>query len=811
MDHRRTSLKFLAATGLIPVKVRPGQKDPFPEWDPRQAVNEDHTATMRSIESTPEMNLGALFSGKFIDIDVDSTSTYLQSALDYFLPRTPYVWGRKSKPRSHRVYALHENFDRAPWGPVLRFIKGLGAGKVDDESYSVEIRGGKPENGLFSVLPGSVHPSGEHVEWDAEVDPSVGGVFVDIEQIIRGVRLAVAASLVAPHWVEGARNDISLALAGTLWRIRTATRAAYGLEPDEESPAGYFVLTEDDAKGIFNAIMRLSGDDKGDERSRILNLVNTWKKLDGESASKVTGGKVLGELIGGETGPNVVKTLYRLLSDNDAAEQIEKLAEQFVMWYGAGVLIDLKLVTSGRMTPWMTKDQAYNSLGGKKLIIGNKKIRLADMLFNSTIINRVWGLTFDPSNPELVVPTPNGPMVNQWQGWAVEPCPQRVSDEEIEPFLSYVKEVVADNQQDRYDWVLAWMADMLQLPASKPGTALVLVGVQGAGKSFLGEQVLGKIIGEAHYAQINSITKLTDKFNTIIDNKIFLQCDEAIHSYQRDISSRLKSIITDGSVIIEPKGVNSYRKPNHLHILFTSNEETQALFIDPSPFERRFTVLKVNSSRAADLKYWQFMHIWTPMALPKIMRWLMDYKYERNQVIRPLMTKAKEDVQRVGVDPEVSWILNRITSGFPLADNLHSNWYEAFNTKAIDDKDKKHNTKRRDTWPDRVMTSLLEQDFKSFVRGHGKQIYSGSVITNIRKVLPAGALSDGAQLGVRSVDPRSGQTTLHRIRLSSFPVVEDILNHLRFQYGAVIDKLYDDLASANSAEDLGETEIEAEY
>lgn len=805
IDHRAVTLKFLKSTGLIPVKIRPGQKDAFPEWDPRRAGQEDHTGTLALLENEPSLNIAALMTGRYVDIDIDCTSILLKDALHYFLPRTPYVFGRKSKPKSHRIYALHEDFDRGPWSGVLRYIKNLKPGVIDDESYSIEVRGGKAENGLYTVLPGSRRSDvNENIEWDHEIDPTVGGAYVKIEALIKAVRLSIVVAAIAPHWVEGVRNDMSLALAGTLWRIRTSTLAAFGLEPDDEAPAGYYVLTEDDAKAIVGLICDLAGDDPTDKRDRLTNLKNTWQKLDGETGAKVTGGKVLAELIGGDVGPKVVKSLYRLLSDNDAAEAIEKMAEQFVMWYGPGVILDLEQVKAGRITPWMTKEQATNSLGGKKLAIGDKKIPIANMLFGSSIINRVMGLTFDPSQEELVVQTPEGLMVNQWRGWGTVPAGQRVTKEEIEPFYDYVLNIVADGVQERAEWVFAWMADMLQQPHKKPGTALVLVGVQGAGKTFLGEHILGKIVGPSHYGQINSIEQLTSKFNTGIDNKVFLQCDEAVHSYQRDVASRLKSIISDGTLVIEPKGINSYRKPNHLHLLFTSNEETTAIFIDPSPYERRFTVLKVSAAKAQDLDYWSFMHLWTPTALPKIMRWLMDYKYDRTLVSRPILTEAKQDVQRVGVDAEVSWILSRMASGFALGKRSHRNWFDAFHTEHITEADKKNNVLVRDVWPDRIQISVLEEDFKNYIREHGRTVYSGSVLTNMKRVFPKDGIKAVAQMSVRVVDQKSGQAVVERVRLHSLPSMQDIMTHLFARYGPVVNSMFEDLKQGTQQEDLPE-------
>lgn len=806
LRNREISLQFLRATGLIPVKIRPKQKDPFSDWDPRKAKLSDHNATLEYLRNDPNLNIGALFFGKTVDVDIDTTDPSLLAALDYFLPKTLYTFGRASKPRSHRIYTLHEDFNRDQFSGILKFVKNL---KIKDTSYSVEIRGGKIENGLYTMLAGSTHPSGEEVEWSGNLDPTVSGSFVKLEQLVTGVRLAQAAALISRHWTQGLRNDMSLALAGMMWRIRSRSMTSLGIDMESEIDDGVFLLTEDRAKSLMKAVMTIAGDDENDVRSRLLNLTNTWKKLDADPASKVTGGAVLGEMMADE-GEILIKSLYRLLSDSEGIEQLEKLCEDFCMWYGQGVIIDLNMVATGADVPWMSKEQATNSLAGRKIKVGDKKIPLSNIMFNTSILQRVMGMTFDPSTNDRFVQTPQGTKINQWRGFETEPCPQRVSDSEVEPFLQYVTEIVANNDEGLANWVLDWCADLLQKPAEKSGTALVLVGVQGAGKTFLGQHVLGKIIGKAHYVQINKIESLTDKFNMMTsDNKIFVQCDEAMHSYQKNVAAQMKSIITDETLTVEPKGVNAYKKPNHMHLLFTSNEENTAIFIDPTPHERRFTVSKVSSARAKDIVYWEEMHAWIKLGLPKVMRWLLDRPYDKKNILRPYLTDAKRDIQRVGVDPEVSWLINRVASGFILSEKSHQHWWQAYDSKMVTDNDKKRDSLRRDYWPDTVHLPTIEEDFKNYVRAHGKTVYSGSVFTNIKRVVPKDSIVQSGQISVEYNDPRHGQLIKNRIRVYTFPSQDEILDHLKFIYGDVVDGLLEESIHAITEESV--TEEDAEY
>ncbi len=784
--HREQTLVFFQNSGMIPVPVRPGQKAPDASWDARNVAVQDHSLVIKKFSDDPESNIGALFCGRFVDIDIDNTNQWMGKALATFLTKTTYIWGRKSKPGSHLAYITQEDFDRTPFSSVLRLMKNA---MIGEESYQIEIRGGKPDSNQMTVLPGSKHPSGELYEWQGESDLSVMPVFISVVDLVKGVRKAVAAAMICDYWGPGVRNDMSLALAGLMWRIRASTLAASGVDSELDMDPAIFCLKENDANDIIEFVIRNADDNSGDHRARRLNFINTWKKLDKDPSAKVTGGKVLAELVGGEAGEVLLKFLYRLLSDNTAASELEHMAENFCIWYGQGLLIDLGMVTRGHDSPWMTRGQARDSMGDKKIIIGDKRIPMVNILFDLPSVPRVMGFTFEPSSTEIICDGSLGAMINQWRGFAVEPHPEPVEDSEMAPLIEYLHAILASGEKPTYQWIIQWIAHIFQTPADKAGTALVLVGDQGAGKTFLGQHVIAPLIGDAHSSHLNNITDITAKFNMAMDMKVLIRCEEAIHAWQRDISSQMKSLITDDFIWIEPKNINRFKKPNHMRFIFTSNEATQAILVDSDPNERRYTVINISAHKVGQLKYWDELYKWIVENRPKIMRWFLSIEIDREFIRLPLQTEAKKELQRSNYPPELMWVMNRIQNGYPIEEKAHQNWFDSYSDK-ITEKQKQMNTLDRENWPDWITFAALERDFTDFLRSIHKKQYTTTGPEEIRKVFPI--IGGPMRVRVTKYDLRSGQQTQTRQRVYAMPSRQTIHAHLKEKYGALIEDLTDD-------------------
>jgi len=256
---------------VVPVPEK--RKDPVIDgWQNLDLGLKDLPAVFKQNGTRP--NVGVLQgkpSGGLIDVDLDTDEAVALGAL--WLPRTGAVFGRAGKRRSHWLYRSSNDL------PKTTQFKWPGAPREPGEkAMLVELR----STGSQTVFPGSVHPSGEPIEWGDDGDPAT----VDVAELERTVRWIAAGALLVRFWSEGARNHLSLALAGAL------LRAAWSVEE-----AGDFI------EGVAQA----AGDPEWSKR-RGQCVASTARKI--SDGANVIGVPALAEQLGDQA---VVKALVAWL------------------------------------------------------------------------------------------------------------------------------------------------------------------------------------------------------------------------------------------------------------------------------------------------------------------------------------------------------------------------------------------------------------------------------------------------------------------------------------------------------------------
>src|SRR6516164_4402435 len=152
------------------------------------------------------------------DIDLDCPEAVQIGGL--LLPATNATFGRKSKPRSHLLYVtdLAEHINKA----CVQF-HDVDGGKGKPGTMLLELRIGGGGKGSQTVFPGSLHPSGEAIEWFDAGDPRK----LDGKALLSTVRRLAAVVLLARHWpIAGARHKAALVIGGFLARAGFSANGA---------------------------------------------------------------------------------------------------------------------------------------------------------------------------------------------------------------------------------------------------------------------------------------------------------------------------------------------------------------------------------------------------------------------------------------------------------------------------------------------------------------------------------------------------------------------------------------------------------
>jgi Mesyanzhinovviridae DNA primase len=198
------------------------------------------------------------------------------------------------------------------------------------------------------------------------------------------------------------------------------------------------------------------------------------------------------------------------------------------------------------------------------------------------------GLRFLPGVSE----SPDG-VYNLWAGWGVEPSPGDWS-----LMQAHIKDVICSGNQERFEYLVNWLARAVQKPGEQGEVAVVLRGARGIGKGAFA-RAFGELFGQ-HFLHLSDARHLTGNFNAHLRDTCAVFADEAFYAADKQHEGQLKRLVTEPTLMIEPKFRNAAQARNCLHVIVSSNDD----WVIPAGMdERRFFVLDVSSCRKKDFSY----------------------------------------------------------------------------------------------------------------------------------------------------------------------------------------------------------------
>jgi len=171
----------------------------------------------------------------------------------------------------------------------------------------------------------------------------------------------------------------------------------------------------------------------------------------------------------------------------------------------------------------------------------------------------------------------------------------------INPFLHFVQEIICDGSQEVYAYIMKWIAQIIQQPATKLETALVILGDTRTGKTTF-TNVISHLLGRYAVPNVSDIAHILGLFNDVFENKRFVVVNEveSVHRSRRMCFDKLKTIISDKTVSYNRKYGKTGQGDNTAHFVFVSNNPIP---IPIEPGDARFCVVRVSSERKEDHDY----------------------------------------------------------------------------------------------------------------------------------------------------------------------------------------------------------------
>lgn len=263
------------------------------------------------------------------------------------------------------------------------------------------------------------------------------------------------------------------------------------------------------------------------------------------------------------------------------------------------------------------------------------------------------GIEFWP-NPDGVPPTAG--YLNLYRGFSVKP---RAKAGSWTVLKDHMLNNVCHGDEALFRWLFGWFAHMMQRPRERVGTALVMRGRMGTGKTKIGE-IMGSLIA-SHYFLVGDARYITGNFNAHMAACLLLQAEEAVWAGDKAAEGRLKDLITADIQMIEQKSIDPIRLKNYVRLVMTSNEDW---VVPAGKDERRFAVFDVHPRCAQNHGY--FAEMDAEMAAGGREALLADLlAFDLSSVNLRSIPKTEGLLEQKfrSLDPVESWWLERLFDG----------------------------------------------------------------------------------------------------------------------------------------------------
>jgi hypothetical protein len=434
----------------------------------------------------------------FAVLDIDAPGL-TRGEVDQVLRRSnelglPLVWAQSRSGGLHGYLFLAEPSDPgavrrllAAWGSKLGWkAKGGGASKTKgDRFYEVfpkqeHLDGDKAGNWIRLPWPGADRAERRRGVWTLGSLPSFTQWLayawqhrVTVEQLdemLRGVGTDATPARSVEALCDSATTraeHVAAPLSLTSTRVRGVTLAEVGRYLKHLTPERC-----DGYDGWLHVLMAVHHQFAGTpEEQDAIAMLDAWASQSGSYEEGAVAAKWKSFSSGTRNNEITIRSLKRWARLDEIDQAVDELNARYalVLMGGSSVLVTPPNGTPDFIDLRRLKEYSAN----RTIMVDDKPRQLINVWLKHPNRRSFNELVFAPSSPAYRgIPSRRGESgsldFNMWPGFALEPSPTGSCD----LFLNHLRSIVCGGDEELYEWVLMWLAHIVQHPDRLAGTAL---------------------------------------------------------------------------------------------------------------------------------------------------------------------------------------------------------------------------------------------------------------------------------------------------------------------------------------------------
>jgi hypothetical protein len=218
-----------------------------------------------------------------------------------------------------------------------------------------------------------------------------------------------------------------------------------------------------------------------------------------------------------------------------------------------------------------------------------REVSITKEFMKDPFVKRYEGVEFVPGKG-------HDNFLNFWKGWKLAP---KFSDT---AYFHLLIKALCNDDSDCNEYLMNYLAHMVQKPEEKPEVAIVMKGSQGIGKGTL-MKLLSKF--NDNYKHLSSTQSLTGQFSGHLLDAFVVFADEAVWGGDKVAEGRLKAMITESMVSIRALHKDEVYVRSFVRLFVASNENW---VVPVGEGDRRYFVLECDPRYKGKTAPGEFFH-----------------------------------------------------------------------------------------------------------------------------------------------------------------------------------------------------------